>query len=383
MKYWSFIVVSFLTIGLIFAGCSSDDKGTNSNGGDQLIEESIGPAGGTIEMTGEAALEIPVGAVVDTVDFSMEENDSPEALGGTSDFVSTVVTIGPAGTQFNIPATITIDYNESNLGGGSEDDITIYTNDGDGWVALTTTVDTDSNRASAEVTHLSDFGAGVDTVSTEAEGIFTALTVHRGVVYVEYERQVMKIRTDFLMAWFDSTWAPCEPEKSCHPDSVHCNEYVLEWSNQEDVYKYMQLVETEFLELGETYTYHVYGNDEVPSLDADIEFPQYEPVLTDPTMNDTLSLSGFDISWDGGGGGTLSLALMTTTGDTSVLGVFLDTENDGSHTYTASDLNNLTPGAYVIVLNMFNYENIDAEGYDPRSFIEAMVTNSTMIYLEE
>ncbi len=297
--------------------------------------------------------------------------------------MSTVINIGPAGTQFAIPATITVDYSESNLGGGSEDDITIYTNDGGGWAALMTTVDTDSNRASAEVTHLSDFGAGVDTSSTEAEGIFTALTAQRGVVYVEYGQQGMVVRTDFLMAWFDSTWAPCEPEKSCYPDSVHCNEYVLEWSNQTNVYEYMQLVEPEFLELGETYTYHVYGNDEVPSLDADIEFPEYEPVLTDPIMNDTLSLSGFDISWDGGGGGTLSLALMTTTGDTSVLGVFLDTENDGSHTFTASDLSNLTPGAYVIVLNIFNYKNINAEGYDPRSFIEAMITNSTMIYLRE
>ncbi len=76
MKYWSFIVVSFLAVGLIFAGCSSDDKGTNSNGDDQFIEESIGSGGGTIEMTGEASLEIPAGALADTVDFTMEENSS-------------------------------------------------------------------------------------------------------------------------------------------------------------------------------------------------------------------------------------------------------------------------------------------------------------------
>jgi len=168
-------------------GCSSGSGGTDTDDPQDTAEESIGPAGGTIELDGEARLVIPAGALAATVGFSLEENDSPAAPPASKQFATDAYSIEPSGTAFTIPATVTLEYDEGDLAGEDENSIIIYTDDGRGWEPLTSTVNESNNEVSAEIDHLSDFVAAVD-IGTSADGVFAALKVHCGIINIPGER---------------------------------------------------------------------------------------------------------------------------------------------------------------------------------------------------
>lgn len=371
-------IAALLLLGLL-AGCSGDgDDGNPAGPGNgEPAEESIGPEGGMIEIPDAIALDIPAGALGDTVDFTIEENDSPEDPPGTMDFVSSAYTIEPEGQAFAVPAELTIEYEESDLHGGDENSIVIYTDGGTGWDALTTTVNTADNEVSADITHISDFAAMIDTSSSAAEGIFAMFYVHRGIMNMPFPRLLM--RTDFLAAWFDSTYAPCQPVRPARADSVTCNEYGLPWDPMSNAHRYFDEWNPEFIELGADYTFVVTGNEEVPSLTQGITFPTYEPYITDPEWMSTVPLSGFTVSWESYGDGNVSI--MIVGADTTQF-VAVETANDGSYTFEGSELSELDPGDGVISMNHYEMEYIEAAGYDSRSYIRAMVTNAVLVTLQ-
>jgi hypothetical protein len=369
----TFFTIMLLSVVLIFGGCS--DKGTESNGGPPA-DNIVGPEGGTVEVTGEVTLSIPAGALGDSVEFTVEENDTPDPVGGTKDFASPVFTIGPPGTDFDSAAILTINYSESALGGGSESSVQVYTDDGSGWEALTTVVDTNNNTASAEILHLSDFGVVVDTTSP-AEGVYTILVVARSITHLMGQQY---LSVDLITARFDSAYAPCVPILPLQPDSVSCNQYTLEWDPSVPYYKYQNLLNPAFLDYSETYTFDIAGNAQVLSLTASIDFLDCGPHVTNITAYDTLSLSGFEVQWDDTSGGLIQF-VMTTSQDTTSL-VTVETSNDGSYTFTESDLDDLAEGYYALLLFYQNTVLISADGYDPRSHLWAYVLNSTLIYLE-
>ncbi len=380
------LIVLTMSVALV-AGCSSSGGSGPDDNDNEPAEGAIGPAGGGIELDGQARLDVPVGALNDTINFTMEENDSPTAPPTGKDFCSDCVSIGPSGTNFNIPATVTVEYDPGDLGGADEADVVIYTDDGRGWTALTTTVDEGDNEASAQINHLSDFAAMVDTTSggPQADGVFAALKIARGITYMEFaSRDSMVIMSDFLMAWFDSTVAPCSPARPIMVDSVWCENgavYPLEWSAIETTYKYVQWPMSVFLEEDETYTYHVDGGSDAPDLTVSIDFPESTPYIVDPVNQDVVSRSGFTVTWEGSeGSGDVHLGIIPAGGTGN--GVYVVTANDGSHTFTSGDLSGVPSGQAAITLNYFNYENIDAPGYDENSYIEAKVTHGVVVTIQ-
>ena len=244
-------------------------------------------------------------------------------------------------------------------------------------------------EASATVNHLSDFAAMVDTTSgsnPQADGVFAALKLSRGITYMELaDRDSVVIKSDYLLAWFDETVAPCAPCTPVHPESVWCENgavYPLVWSPPETLYSYMQYFPQSFLVEGETYTFHVEGSDDVPSLTASIDFPMSTPYITSPTNQETVSLSGFTVTWEGyEGPGNVFLSVLQA----GVLedGVFVETPNDGSYTFTAGQLSEIIPGYQgSVVLNYVNKEYIDEPGFDDESYIDAKVTHGVLVVYE-
>ncbi len=381
------LIILAMSVTLI-VGCSSSGGSGPDDDDNDPIEGAIGPAGGDVELYGQARLDVPAGALNDTVDFTIQENDSPTAPPAGKDFCSDCVSIGPSGTNFTTPATVTVEYDPGDLGGADEADVVIYTDDGRGWSALTTTVDEGDNEASAEVSHLSDFAAMVDTTSggQQADGVFAALRLSRAITYMEFAtRDSMVLKTDFLRAWFDETVAPCAPCSWVRPDSVWCENggvYPLVWSAPESAYTYMQLFPQEFLVEDETYTFHVDGNNDVPNLTASIDFPASTPYITSPGLQETVSLSGFTVTWEGHEGpGNVYLSVLQA----GVIedGVFVVTPNDGSHTFTSGELSEIVPGYQgAVTLNYFNREFIDEPGFDDESYIDARVTQGVLVVYE-
>ena len=157
------ITAILLSFSILLTMSCSDDSGTDSPDVPQTVSGTIGPTGGTLEIPGVISLDVPVGALSLETDFTITRNDSPPDPDGTLGPVSSDYTIEPSGTDFSVPAEITLAYDPSDMGGGQEHEITLYTHDGSSWSALTTQGDTAANTASADIVHLSDFCAMVDT----------------------------------------------------------------------------------------------------------------------------------------------------------------------------------------------------------------------------
>ncbi|MBD3366804.1 MAG: hypothetical protein GF405_01365 [Candidatus Eisenbacteria bacterium] len=375
------LMVAVLGTALILAGCSGSG-GTGPSDDPSSAQGTIGPNGGSVEIEDEVELSVPAGALAGDVDFTIEEDTSPSGATPPMDFVTSSYDIEPDGMVFLSAATVTIEYDPTGLGRADEDDIIICTNSGSGWEQLTTTVDTGANEASAEVGHLSEFAAMVDTTSSgqPAEGIYANLTVQRSIMTLPAPADTL-MRTDYLYARFDSTYAPCDPIEPVQPDSVTCNEYELVWDPMSNRHRYFDPFDTEFIVLGDNYEFVVHEIRSVPPLTADIDFVEYEPYMTSPTYMSNVSLSGFTMTWESTGGSLDVSIQIVPQGGGSV--VAIETANDGSHTFSSGDLSELSAGQAAIVINYYKEETIDAEGYDSQSTITAKTTNSTLVTLTQ
>jgi hypothetical protein len=373
-------VLAALTLGVVLAvgGCSS--SGTGPSDDPSSAQGTVGPNGGSVEIDGEIELAIPPGAVADDTDFTIEEDDNPTSPTPPMDFVSSCYDIEPDDLVFLSAATVTIEYDPNDLGRADEDDIVICTNSGSGWEECTTTVDAGANEASAEIGHLSDFAALVDTTSSgqPAEGIYANLLIQRSIMTLPAPADTI-MRNDYLYARFDSAYAPCEPIQPIQADSVTCNEYELVWDAMSSRHRYMDVFDTAFLEFGANYEFRVDADRALPALVADIDFLEREPYMTDPSYMSSVSLSGFTMTWQSTGGSRDVAIQIVPQGGGSVVAV--ETANDGSHTFSAGDLDDLSTGQAAIVINYYVEESISEQGYDSQSTIMAKTTNSTLVLL--
>jgi hypothetical protein len=155
----------------------------------------------------------------------------------------TVYTIGPSGTQFAVPAAITVNYDVSGFDNVDEESLIIYTNSGSGWDALATEIDLGANTASASVTHLSDFAVMLDTSST-AEGVYAKLILARMIYYTG---EGDPYRSDIVTASFDSGYGPCTVLHPLQPSGVTCNDFTLNWVDEMSSFSYSEHLS--FLEL--------------------------------------------------------------------------------------------------------------------------------------
>jgi hypothetical protein len=96
-------------------------------------------------------------------------------------------------------------------------------------------------------------------------------------------------------------------------------------------------------------------------------------------------MAGFEMTWSGFDdfpdcNRQVSITILDIMGDST--GVYVTTDNDGSYTFTAGELSAIDPSTndLQIVLLVENVMNIDATGYDPRSWIRARTYSAQFIY---
>ena len=163
---------------LLCLGCS-DDADDPVVPGDEITSETIGAAGGVIEIADAVVMTVPAGAVGSDITFTMADAGSDhDAMVSVRALGSAGYSIGPAGTTFDEPVVLTLHYDEADLGGISESAIIIYTDDGAGWTALPTEVDEVGNIATAEIYHLSDFVVTLPA-GEAADGVYAIFEVVR------------------------------------------------------------------------------------------------------------------------------------------------------------------------------------------------------------
>ncbi len=113
----------------------------------------IGPAGGSVSSSdGLVTLTVPANAIAAMTAFTVT------AVEATGPGAVRAFRLGPEGTRFTTPATVTMKYSAEDAAGSAPDLFTVGYQDGKGqWRGATTTVDESAKTISAATTHLSDW----------------------------------------------------------------------------------------------------------------------------------------------------------------------------------------------------------------------------------
>jgi hypothetical protein len=159
--------VAWLTALLVVAAAaacssSSSPSSTSSGGGNTPTppgtitgQGTVGPSGGQVATSdGALTVTVPAGALPANTHITITEIQSPApgAIGKTYD-------IGPTGTQFPVPVTLSFKYGGVDLAGADATSLEVATIVNDEWVALTNdAVDTAAQVATGQTTHFSPYG---------------------------------------------------------------------------------------------------------------------------------------------------------------------------------------------------------------------------------
>ena len=159
-----------LSLTLAAVGCGGGSGGKPPGGGAPTMK-LVGPSGGALSSSdGNLAVSIPPGALGADVTITTEPATAP-ATGA----VGTVYEIGPTGTQFAMPVTLTLHYDAAELGSAAESSLRVATYAGGSWQLLPgAVVDKQAKTVSGVTTHLSPYA-----IVTEAAGK-TCATVQIG-----------------------------------------------------------------------------------------------------------------------------------------------------------------------------------------------------------
>lgn len=167
------VILPSILIALVLLIIGSCGKENPADAGDpppppptQEDPMKVGSDGGSVSnQDSTVTLAIPSGALSSEVTFTIEETTSH-----AGDAVGKVYDIGPAGTQFDPQATLSIKYDETDLPAGArKGDLKLVTAENGSWKELTTTVDEQKNTVSAEISHLSVYGILWDNPNIVAE----------------------------------------------------------------------------------------------------------------------------------------------------------------------------------------------------------------------
>ena len=146
--------------------------------------EGIGPSGGSITCN-KTRLDVPPNALSVTTSITLKQVSASPPSGYS--IVGSAYDIGPIGTTFALPATITLSYDEADLQAGwREEDLAIWRKNGT-WQNLGGAVDTGANTVSLEVTSLSEYAilyAGVPGEGAPAAEGIPIVYVVAGVVAI-------------------------------------------------------------------------------------------------------------------------------------------------------------------------------------------------------
>jgi len=145
----------FAVLLLLVSASTTCDGGGGTGPGD----DGIGPTGGTVSLaSGAVTLSIPAGALSAPVEFTA----TPTTAVPASDLTvpGSTYEIGPSGTTFAVPVTLTLSYDPADLPVGVEEsELRLHKVVGSEWELLASaSVDLTAHTASGGVTSLSRFG---------------------------------------------------------------------------------------------------------------------------------------------------------------------------------------------------------------------------------
>ena len=137
--------------GLVAAGCGGGHQPVATG---PTASAVVGASGGTVATSdGALTVAIPAGALAAATTVTVTPTSSP---GGA---VGTVYEIGPTGTQFSAPVTLSLHYDPASLNGGSEGSLRVATFTAGTWQILAgAAVDTSAKIVTGTTTHLSLYG---------------------------------------------------------------------------------------------------------------------------------------------------------------------------------------------------------------------------------
>jgi hypothetical protein len=126
------------------------------------IEQTIGPEGGVIEVTDSSSslygvkVEIPEGALSNSTSISISKETVPPTTSGLI-LLSSIIKLGPEGTQFNSPIKINLPYNKSGLSTNDLISPFVYSETQSYWyIPIVTSIDQTKEQIEILTTHFSD-----------------------------------------------------------------------------------------------------------------------------------------------------------------------------------------------------------------------------------
>ena len=171
------IWLACVTAAVLTASCSASSSkavagaggGTDAGPGSPA-SASIGTSGGTVTTSdGSATLTVPAGAVSATTAITI----TPSTL-TVPGAVGQVWEIGPTGTQFATPVTLTLAYTDAELGGKPAADFAVSTVVGSGWQPIAAgVVNTAAHVITGQTTHLSPYALSSLVQSSDDGGLST------------------------------------------------------------------------------------------------------------------------------------------------------------------------------------------------------------------
>ena len=227
----------------------------------------------------------------------------------------------------------------------------------------------------------------------EYHGIYAELLIHRS----QYISKGIPpdpdeiIRIDHVSARFDSVYSPDGPVHPKQPADVSyrvgSGDVVMSWDDGRKSYYYDNPYNLWFLAPGYDYTFYVTAGEGVPDLSKTVYYPECRPYLNSPDAFSSVSKDGFTLTWSGHDmyadcPAEIRIRIMDM-GPMTWTDIDMMVPNTGSFTFTAGDLSGLDPLAYQIqvVLIIETKENIDAPGYDLRSWAWARTHSTLFLYL--
>jgi hypothetical protein len=175
---FSFSRAFFVTTTLASLTLACTVNVTNNTNGrsispDGTVTQTVGTAGGTVDSDdGDVTVEIPAGALKADVAVTVKATAMSPAAGN----IGTVYEIGPTGTQFGSPVTLTFHYGSADLMGVSPSLLRIGTIQNGKWVAIAGySEDPVAKTVLGTTTHLSPYtlfapdGTPLEDAGTDAE----------------------------------------------------------------------------------------------------------------------------------------------------------------------------------------------------------------------
>ena len=188
---------------------------------------------------------------------------------------------------------------------------------------------------------------------------------------------------DMIRARFDAAYAPGLAIEPLQPAGVTAGAYTLTWLDYEQFYFYRDPQNEPFLTLGSSYTFNVTSGGNVDFLTAVADMPDCEHYFTSPDMNTGISLDdGFTVEWHSNCPGTGNVDIYVRNGMGEDVGIHIHTTNDGSYTFTRTELYPVT-GYFEIFVDIIAEEKnlIDESGFYWRSFVRGKITCTLMLYV--